>query len=135
MKTAVIVAVNDMLFASKIRATAEHLNIEVLFAKTSAAVINAAREIKPSLIIFDLHEKKCEPFATAARIKADEQLRGTKLLGFYSHVDTELRRKAEAAGFDSVLPRSRFTKHLAEILQGSDQQLDGEKSDEEPKHI
>ncbi len=135
MKTAVVVAVNDMFFASKIRATAEHLNVEVLFAKNAVAVIDAAREFKPSLIIFDLHEKKCEPFATAARIKAADDLRGTQLLGFYSHVNTELRREAEAAGFDSVLPRSRFTKHLADILQGSDQQLDGEKSGEERTHI
>ncbi len=135
MKATVIAAVSDMLFASKIRATAEHLNIKVLFAKNAVAVIDAAREIKPSLIIFDLHERECDPFATAARIKADEDLRGTKLLGFYSHVDTALRRAAEAVGFDKVMPRSRFTKYLADILQENDQQINGEKSGEELAHI
>ncbi len=35
---------------------------------------------------------------------------GPKRLGLYSHVDPETRRRAEAAGFDLVVPRSRFAR-------------------------
>ena len=37
--------------------------------------------------------------------------------GFHSHVDTELRKAALAAGAEVVLPRSRFTVKLAELLE------------------
>lgn len=117
MKRRVIAAVDDMFFAAKIRATAEHLGIDVHFARSIAAVIEAARAEPPSLIIVDLHSQKCEPFALAEALKADEHLRSLHILGFFSHVQTALQRRAEAAGYDRVMPRSAFTKHLPEILQ------------------
>ena len=38
------------------------------------------------------------------------------LIGFYSHVDTQAAAAAEQAGFDAVMPRSAFFKHLPELL-------------------
>jgi CheY-like chemotaxis protein len=55
----------------------------------------------------------------ARRLKADQQLRSIPLLGFFSHVQTELQCQAEAAGFDRVIPRSAFSKYLGEILSGA----------------
>ena len=55
----------------------------------------------------------------ARQLKADEQLRSIPLLGFFSHVQTELQRQASAAGFDQVIPRSAFAKYLGEILSGT----------------
>jgi hypothetical protein len=54
----------------------------------------------------------------ARAFKADENLKAIPLLGFFSHVQTELQQAALAAGFDRVMPRSAFAKHLAEILGG-----------------
>jgi hypothetical protein len=56
--------------------------------------------------------------ALARELKSDEQLRSIPLIGFFSHVETELQRSAQAAGFDRVMPRSAFTSNLAEILAG-----------------
>ena len=42
-------------------------------------------------------------------------------LGFYSHVDQETRKRAEEAGFDLVVPRSRMNREgpaLVERLVG-----------------
>ncbi len=39
-------------------------------------------------------------------------------LGFYSHVDVETRRAAEAAGVDLVVPRSRMARELSELVEG-----------------
>jgi hypothetical protein len=38
-------------------------------------------------------------------------------LGFYSHVDVETRRAAEAAGFDLVVPRSRMARELPDLAE------------------
>ena len=118
MNRRVIAAVSDMLFASKIRGTAEHLNVSVDFARTEGGLFDSAKTEVPSLILLDLHDTRLDPFALAARLKADEQLRDVPLVAFFSHVETELQRRAIEAGVDHVLPRSVFTRRLAEILKG-----------------
>ncbi|MDQ1612803.1 MAG: hypothetical protein QOG00_2734 [Pyrinomonadaceae bacterium] len=118
MKRRVLVAVDDLFFASKIRATAEHLGVEVVFPRSLDAFDEAARESTPALVIVDLHLQRYDPFAVARRLKADELWRETPLVGFFSHVQVELQRRAADAGFDHILPRSAFTKRLPEILQG-----------------
>ena len=37
-------------------------------------------------------------------------------LGFYPHVQVEVRRRAEAAGFDMVVPRSRMHREGAALV-------------------
>jgi hypothetical protein len=39
-----------------------------------------------------------------------------RVVGFLSHVQTELAAQAQAAGCNEVLPRSSFTQNLAAIL-------------------
>jgi PleD family two-component response regulator len=117
MSQNVIAVVDDMFFASKIKATAEHLWIEVRFPRSADETVACARSDAPALVIIDLHSQRCDPFALAVSMKADDELRRLPLLGFFSHVQTDLQRRAEESGFDRVMPRSAFTKHLAEILQ------------------
>ena len=38
-------------------------------------------------------------------------------LGFYSHVDQETRRRAEEAGFDLVVPKSRMNREAAALVE------------------
>ena len=118
MKRRVIVAVDDLFFAAKIRTTAEHVGVEVIFPRSLEALSEACKQSAPALVIIDLHLQREDPFAIARSLKASEELRETPLVGFFSHVQVELQRRAEEAGFDRVLPRSAFTKHLPEILQG-----------------
>ena len=121
MNRRVIAAVSDMLFASKIRGTAEQLNVTVDFARSEAGLFDYAKAEVPSLVILDLGETRFDPFALAARLKADEQLRTVPIVAFFSHVETELQKKAQEAGVEHVLPRSLFTKRLPEILSGRGQ--------------
>jgi CheY-like chemotaxis protein len=116
----VVAVVDDMFFASKIRAVAESLNVGVRFARSAAEALEAAQAEEPSLILADLHARRCDPFALAEQLKADEKTRAVPLLGFFSHVQTELRLRAEQAGYDRVMPRSMFSKRLPEILGGDD---------------
>jgi hypothetical protein len=41
---------------------------------------------------------------------------GLPSIGFYSHVDVATRRRAEAAGLDLVVPRSRMARELPELV-------------------
>jgi PleD family two-component response regulator len=118
MSKPVIAVVDDMFFASKIRATAEHLGVQVRFARSTDEALKAAHQEEPSLVIADLHAQKCDPFNLAEQLKADETLRAVPLVGFFSHVQTELQHRAKQSGYDRVMPRSAFTKNLPEILSG-----------------
>src|SRR5918998_5802077 len=106
MNRRVIAAVSDMLFASKIRGTAEHLNVTVDFARTEDGLFDYAKAEVPSLIVLDLHDTRLDPFALAARLKADEQLRAVPLVAFFSHVEAEIQPRPADAGVHHVLPRS-----------------------------
>ena len=107
-----------MFFVSKIRAVAEAAGIEISFPRSREALLEKGREAKPRLIIVDLHNQKVDAVALARDLKSDEGLREVPLVGFFSHVETELRRNALAAGFDEVLPRSVFARDLSKILTG-----------------
>lgn len=116
MSQTVISVVDDMFFASKIRAVAEAAGVQISFPRSVDAVVLKARETKPGLIVVDLHNQRIDPVALADALKSDEDLRSIRLLGFFSHVQTDLKNSALSAGFDEVIPRSVFARDLPEIL-------------------
>lgn len=118
MSKTIIAAVDDMFFASKIRATAEHLGLTVKFVRSVQAAIEGARQESPSLIIADLHSQRCEPLDLVRALKAVDELRNIPIIGFFSHVETALQAAAQDAGYDRVVPRSAFSNNLAQILNG-----------------
>jgi CheY-like chemotaxis protein len=118
MKRRIIAAVGDLFFAARIRGTAEQAGAEASFPKSADALLTSAREEPPALFVFDLQAQNFDVCELARTLKADERLRGVPLVGFFSHVETELQRRAQEAGFDAVMPRSLFTRRLPEILRG-----------------
>ena len=114
----VIAVVDDLFFASKIRGTAEQVGARVQFVRSIPATVEKARDEAPGLIIADLNAGCCDVLELARALKGDEALAGVPLLGFFSHIQTGLQQAAVAAGYDRVMPRSAFTKNLADILSG-----------------
>jgi CheY-like chemotaxis protein len=116
MSRTVIAVVDDIFFASKIRAAAEAVDVEISFPRSKEALVEKARESAPQMILVDLHNQKLDPVALAKELKTHQELGGIQLVGFFSHVETELRQNALAAGYDQVLPRSVFSRDLPKIL-------------------
>jgi DNA-binding NarL/FixJ family response regulator len=115
----VLVAVDDLLFSSKIRTVAKAAGVDITFARTPDEIMERARELQPALAIFDLNSTKTDPVATIAAIKREPGLAGVRAIGFASHVHTGLIAAAREAGADDVLPRSAFAANLADILASS----------------
>jgi len=118
MPRRIIALVDDMFFASKIRATAEALGVDISFPRTRELALEKLQEKQPDRIVVDLHNQRFDPIQFAVEMKASEKVRAIPLLGFFSHVEVELQRQATTAGFDTVVPRSVFARDLASILQG-----------------
>jgi hypothetical protein len=104
----VLAVVDDMFFKSKIRAVAEAVGAQISFPRTKEALVERAGQA--DLVIVDLQNQKIDVFSLPSELGA------TRLLGFFSHVEVELQRRAVAAGYDRVMPRSVFARDLAEIL-------------------
>ena len=68
-------------------------------------------------LIVDLASTGFDGVELVERLRAAGELEGTRTLGIYSHVDVDTRRRAEAAGFDQVVPRSRMAREGAALVQ------------------
>lgn len=108
----VLAIVPDLFFATRIAATALAAGVTLEMASPQAAVARAA-EAKAQLVIIDLHARDAIAIVQGMKAAAPQ----LAVVGFHSHVDKALKAEALAAGADAVLPRSRFTVRLAELLQ------------------
>ena len=116
MPRKILAAIDDMFFAAKVRATAEALGrSEIKFYRRLDLLVDAANAGLADLILVDLHNEKIDPIELAVKLKSAGEAK-TELLGFFSHVETDLQRKALEAGYDQVIPRSVFSRDLAKIL-------------------
>lgn len=107
----VLAVVPDLIFASKLAATAKMsgVELELVPAARAAARIEQA---PPALAILDLHAKDAIALVGALKTAAP----AVPVVGFFSHVETAVRRDALAAGADAALPRSQFVVKLAALL-------------------
>ncbi|MGH9790006.1 MAG: response regulator [Candidatus Acidiferrales bacterium] len=109
----VLALVDDLMFQSKILETARHAGAEVRIVGTGEALSAELQANAPALVIVDLN-------ARSGPIEAVERLRAAgnnvPVIGFLSHVQTDLAERARAAGCSEVMPRSKFTQQLAAIL-------------------
>jgi CheY-like chemotaxis protein len=116
MSASVLVAVTDLFFLTRIRRTAEQIGLSVVRVHDLTELLTCARSQRPSVIILDLMDRRLDALAALGALKADEQLKTIPTIGFFAHVRTDVKEKAERAGCDRVVPRSVFTAHLAELL-------------------
>ena len=54
--------------------------------------------------------------ALVEALSAEGAIAQTRTLGFYAHVDVSVRERAEEAGFDLVVPRSRMAREGAALV-------------------
>jgi CheY-like chemotaxis protein len=113
----VLAAVDDLFFGAKILETAERLNVPLALVRSPGELVEKARAFRPDLVIVDLNAEGCRPLEALRQVKADPELKDTPVLGFYSHVQHELKAAAAEAGCDRILARSAFTAQLPDILR------------------
>jgi DNA-binding NarL/FixJ family response regulator len=108
----VVAYMDDLFFQMKLAETAKHLHVEVKVAANPEALLQLMDPL-PKFVIVDLNARNTP-------LEAIEKLREYQptmpVIGFLSHVQTDLAAKAKAAGFQQVMPRSQFTANLPQIL-------------------
>jgi len=111
--------VDDLFFMTKIQETGRKLNVKVEFVKTDKDLyerMGQNGDDKPSLIIVDLNNLSAKPLTIIPKLKSKLK-KATNIIGFVSHVQGDLKVKAQEAGCDMVLPRSAFSQNLPQLLR------------------
>ena len=110
--TRVVAYMDDLFFQMKLAETAKHLGLEVKVASNADSLLQLL-EPPPALVIFDLNARS-SPLDAVKRLRAAQP--NLRVVGFLSHVQVDLASQAESAGFDEIMPRSKFSMQLPQIL-------------------
>jgi len=113
----VLAVVDDLFFAAKILETAQRLGVPLTLIRSPEELLTQARAHTPRLVIFDLNAEGCRPIEGIRRLRADPAFHPVATLGFFSHVQQDLKTTAAEAGCGRILPRSAFAVQLPEILR------------------
>lgn len=106
---------SDLFFTSKVTSTGKEFGIEfqVVFAKPPSLEKNCAGPY--SFVVLDLESSEfaIQELLESAGISTTE----TAVLAFGSHVNVNRLNEAKDAGCKDVMPRSRFSAELPQLLQ------------------
>jgi hypothetical protein len=105
----VVALIPDLLFGSNVRGALTAAGHEVELVGDA----DRARERladTPAVLVVDLVDGDLKGAVLLESFAAEGLLGQTRTLGFYSHVDALARDRAEQAGFDLVVPRSRMAR-------------------------
>ncbi len=107
----VLAVVDDLVFQSKIQGAAAP-GVEVRIAKTLAPAQAASSEAV--IVIIDLGLGSADPMEIIRTLHAQHP--AVTIIGYGSHVETELLAQAKIAGCTTVLPRSALVQQLLHLL-------------------
>jgi CheY-like chemotaxis protein len=105
----------DLLFGSRLEGMLKLAGHDVTLAPTPEAATYAAGEA--DVVVVDLTTDQVDGIAFVEALRAHPELDGLPVLGYYAHVEPEVRRRADAAGFDRVVPRSRMNREAAALVE------------------
>jgi len=109
----------DLLFGSRVQgslaAAGEDVQLVTDRESLRAAVAEAGGGA-PEVLVVDLTDAVLRGADEVRALHEAGALSRTRTLGFYSHVEAEARERAQRAGFDLVVPRSRMAREGAALV-------------------
>ncbi len=108
----VVAFVPDLLFGSKVVAMLESEGHDTVLVSDPARLEGEAKG--RDVLVVDLTADAYERI----RLVSETDLAGARTLAFYSHVEADVRARAEAAGVHRIVPRSRMAREGAALVEG-----------------
>jgi CheY-like chemotaxis protein len=108
----VVAFIPDLLFGSQVQGSlrAGGHTVDLVGEEGVRTGLQAA-----DVLVLDLTDESARRTGLLESLRADERA-NLPTLAFYSHVDVEVRRLAEQAGCELVVPRSRMAREGAELV-------------------
>ncbi|MDX6731856.1 MAG: hypothetical protein QOC54_1804 [Baekduia sp.] len=107
--------VPDLLFGSKVKAALEAAGHEVELRPRDSGSWEGVGDL--DVLVVDLTTDAVDGIGFVERLRGAGELQGVSTLGFFAHVEPEVRERALAAGFDQVVPRSRMAREGPALVE------------------
>lgn len=120
----VLALTRDLLFGSQVQGALSLAGYDVELLADEARLRRRIAELADAdgapadVLVVDLTDADLDGASILAGLIAAGELGSMRTLGFYSHVDVVARERAERAGFDVVVARSRMAREGAELVAG-----------------
>ena len=101
----------DLLFSSKIESAARKWGLDVKVRVTMSELEQALRTSTPRILLVNLDVPGVDSRSLSQLVHGR-----SKLIGYYSHVESKSATEALANGFSMVVPRRVFANRLSEIF-------------------
>ena len=110
---------NDLLWATRIKATAEDLGLAARPVRSVEMLEARLKDTEPTGIILDLEsaDVAMEILGRVRGTAASDRERAIRVVAFAPHVHVEAMEAARVAGADRVMTRGAFDGGLGRVLQ------------------
>jgi CheY-like chemotaxis protein len=115
----VLALVPDLLFGSRVQGALTAAGHEVELIGDERGLRDRLKDAAApaaAVLVVDLTNEDLDGATLVESLSGEGGLGQIRTLGFYSHVDVRARERAEQAGFDLVVPRSRMARQGDELV-------------------
>jgi CheY-like chemotaxis protein len=116
MPKKVLAVIEDLFFTVKINEAAKHAGLVAEFVKSEIDALERAK-FEPVVIVIDLNCASVDVLHLIKELKSLPEAEGINVVGFVSHVQGELKQKAQEAGCNMVLARSAFSLNMQQMFK------------------
>jgi CheY-like chemotaxis protein len=115
-KGTVLAVVSDLLLRQRVVEGLSAVGYEPQVAAGPSVMRDRLAEQRPVAILIDLENRGMDAVETIAELKADPDTESIPLLGFFGHVNIDIRNRALAAGCDKVATRGEVASRLDRLM-------------------
>ena len=105
----------DLMFGSRVEEALRAAGHEV--TRFDGEDMARAAVDQSDALILDLTADEFDGAMLDESMQMGRELEGVVTIGFYPHVEQDVRRRADEAGIDLVVPRSRMAREGAVVLE------------------
>jgi CheY-like chemotaxis protein len=109
----VLVLTADLLFGSRAQGQLQAAGEQVELVADARRTRELLEQPSVALLVVDLSDAELGGIELVDSLALE---RRPPTLGVYAHVEADVRERAERAGFDLVVPRSRFAREGAALV-------------------
>jgi hypothetical protein len=110
----------DLMFGSRVEEALRAAGHDV--TRYDGEDMARAGVVEADALVVDLTAEEFDAATLIESMRMGRELEGVATVGFYPHVQQDVRRRADEAGVDVVVPRSRMAREAAAVVG---QALDG----------
>ena len=114
---AILVAVNDVFFYTKIRDALLPRGYRLERTRTQQEVMEKATALGPAAIILNMNDVTLDAFRALVQIKGDDRLRAIPVLAFANHEEVETWKRAKELGITKIVSRNEFSSRTRDLVE------------------